>query len=172
MLRNTLDDWPTSVGGPLVTTGMLPALCRLKKMMCVKMCFVVPCLGIMMCVLCFVVLFKTNGVCLMLVSEYRWMPVSRNNCPTSCPWDLRQLSLIFPNFSLTFSNAAIVGCVYEAHSCHVVNLLLSQCCHAEKYLVATLLSCYHKCCHAAIVDCVYEAHSCHAAIVDCVYGSS
>ncbi len=37
------------------------------------------------CVLCFVVLFKTNGVCLMPVSEYRWMPVSRNNCPTSCP---------------------------------------------------------------------------------------
>ncbi len=29
------------VGGPLVTTGMLPALCRLKKMLCVKMCFVV-----------------------------------------------------------------------------------------------------------------------------------
>ena len=56
--------WPTSVGGPLVTTGMLPALCRLKKMLCVKMCFVVPCLGIMMCVLCFVVLFKKNGVCL------------------------------------------------------------------------------------------------------------
>ncbi len=29
------------VGGPLVTTGMLPALCRLNKMLCVKMCFVV-----------------------------------------------------------------------------------------------------------------------------------
>ncbi len=66
-----------------------------------------------------VVSFKKNVVCQNVLC----CAVSRNN-------DVCVVSLIFPNVSLTFSNAAIVDCVYEAHSCHVVNLLLSQCCHA------------------------------------------